>query len=332
MKDKLTTASLIAPVLVLMLVLCLGSFVADAQQSTVPRVGWLAGGSPPAFQHITEAFLQGMREHGYINGQNFVLEIRAAEGRFDRLPGLAADLVRSKVAVILVGANGPLQAAKDATNTIPIVIASVADPVGMGYIASLERPGGNITGVSSGTIPGTRVLELIKEIVPKMSRLAVLANPGDGFAARALKDWQQLASAAGIEAQPFEVDKPEGLEEAFAGLARARADALVVVPEALMFSSRARIANLASKNMLPAIYSFKEHVDSGGLISYGIDLTDIFLRSAGHVDKILKGANPAELPVELPTKYELAINLATAKALGLTIPASLRAKADRLVK
>src|SRR5882724_10605222 len=148
MKDKLTTASLIAPVLVLMLVLCLGSFVADAQQSTVPRVGWLAGGSPPAFQHITEAFLQGMREHGYINGQNFVLEIRAAEGRFDRLPGLAADLVRSKVAVILVGANGPLQAAKDATNTIPIVIASVADrsawaasPVSSGPAAiSLECP------------------------------------------------------------------------------------------------------------------------------------------------------------------------------------------------
>src|SRR3989454_12392128 len=171
----------IVAVLVLLLMFCFGSLLADAQQSTVPRVGWLAGGSPPAFQHITEAFLQGMREHGYINGQNFVLEIRAAEGRFDRLPGLAADLVRSKVAVILVGANGPLQAAKDATNTIPIVIASVADPVGMGYIASLERPGGNITGVSSGTIPGTRVLELIKEIVPKMSRLAVLANPGDGF-------------------------------------------------------------------------------------------------------------------------------------------------------
>jgi len=332
MKDKLTTASIIATLLVLILVLCLGPFVAGAQQSTVPRVGFLAGGSPPAFQHLIEAFRQGMRERGYIDGQNFVIEIRAAEGRFDRLPGLAADLVRSKVAVIVVGANGPLQAAKDATNTIPIVIASVGDPVGMGYIASLERPGGNIAGVAGGAVPSAKLLELIKEIVPKMSRLAVLANPGDGFAARALKDWQQLASAAGIETQPFEVDKPEGFEEAFVGMARARADALVVVPDALMFSSRARIANLASKNRLPAIYSFKEYVDSGGLISYGIDLTDIFRRSAGHVDKILKGANPAELPVELPTKYELAINLATAKALGLTIPASLRAKADRLVE
>src|SRR2546425_6544663 len=181
MKDKLTTAFLIAPVLVLVLVLCLGSFVADAQQPPPPRVGWLAGGSPPAFEHLTEAFRQGMRERGYVDGQNFVLEIRAAEGRFDRLPGLAADLVRSKVAVIVVGATSPLRAAKDATNAIPIVIAGVGDPVGTGYVASLERPGGNITGVSSGTIPRTRVLELIKEIVPKMSRLAVLANPGDGF-------------------------------------------------------------------------------------------------------------------------------------------------------
>src|SRR2546425_5800736 len=181
MKDKLTTASLIATVLVLMLLLCLGSFLSDAQQSTVSRVGFLAGGSPPAFQHLIEAFRQGMRERGYIDGQNFVIEIRAAEGRFDRLPGLAADLVRGKVAVIVVGATSPLRAAKDATNTVPIVIAGVGDPVGTGYVASLERPGGNITGVSSGTIPRTRVLELIKEIVPKMSRLAVLANPGDGF-------------------------------------------------------------------------------------------------------------------------------------------------------
>jgi len=321
----------IVAVLVLLLMFCFGSLLADAQQPTVPRVGWLAGGSPPAFQHLIEAFRQGMRERGYIDGQNFVLEIRAAEGRFERLPGLAADLVSSKVAVILVGATGPLRAAKDATNTIPIVMASVSDPVGTGYIASLERPGGNITGVTSG-IQRPRVLELIKEIVPKMSRLAVLANPGDGGAARALKDWQQRASAAGIEAQPFEVDKPEGFEEAFAGMARARADALVVVPDALMFSSRARIATLASKNRLPAIYSQKEYVDSGGLISYGIDLTDVFRRSAGHVDRILKGANPAELAVELSTKNELAINLATAKALGLTIPASLRAKADRLVE
>src|SRR5438128_514421 len=209
MKDKLTTASLIATVLVLMLVLCLGSFVADAQQSTVPRVGFLAGGSPPAFQHLIEAFRQGMRERGYIDGQDFVIEIRAAEGRFDRLPGLAADLVRSKVAVILVGATGPLQAAKDATNTIPIVMASVRDPVGTGHIASLERPGGNITGVADGGVPRTRLLELIKEAVPTVSRLAVLANPSDAAAVRAVKDWQQIARSAGIEALPFEVDKPE---------------------------------------------------------------------------------------------------------------------------
>src|SRR2546428_2828661 len=219
MKDKLTTASLIAPVLVLMLVLCLGSFVADAQQSTVPRVGWLAGGSPPAFQHITEAFLQGMREHGYIDGQNFVLEIRAAEGRFDRLPGLAADLVRSKVAVILVGATGPLQAAKDATNTIPIVIASVRDPVGTGHIASLERPGGKITGVAEGAVPRTRLLELIKEAVPTGSRLAVLANPGDAAAVRAVKDWQGGAGAARGGDPPLAGGKTHGVEEGFAGVA-----------------------------------------------------------------------------------------------------------------
>jgi len=160
MKDKLTTAFLIAPVLVLMLVLCFGSLLADAQQSTVPRVGFLAGGSPPAFQHLIEAFRQGMRERGYIDGQNFVIEVRAAESRFDRLPGLAADLVRSKVAVIVVGATGPLRAAKDATNTIPIVMASVGDPVGTGFIASLERPGGNITGVAGGAVPSAKLLEL----------------------------------------------------------------------------------------------------------------------------------------------------------------------------
>src|SRR2546426_5712621 len=281
MKDKLTTASLIATVLVLMLVLCLGSFVADAQQSTVPRVGFLAGGSPPAFQHLIEAFRQGMRERGYIDGQNFVIEIRAAEGRFDRLPGLAADLVRSKVDVILVGATAPLRAAKDATNTVPIVIAGVGDPVGAGFIASLERPGGNITGVSGGTVPRTRVLELIKEAAPNVSRLAVLGNPDDGNAARALKDWQQIAMGAGIEAHPFEVNKPEGFEEAFAGIARARAGALVVVPDALMFSSRARIANLAAKNGLPAIYGQKEYVEAGGLVSYGGDSGDLFRRAAG---------------------------------------------------
>src|SRR5207244_11935651 len=176
----------IVAVLVILLMFCVGALLADAQQSTVPRVGFLAGGSPPAFQHLIEAFRHGMRERGYIDGQNFVIEVRAAEGRFDRLPGLAADLVRSKVAVIVVGATSPLRAAKDATNAIPIVIAGVGDPVGTGYVASLERPGGNITGVSSGTIPRTRVLDLIKEIVPKMSRLAVLANPGGGFAARGL--------------------------------------------------------------------------------------------------------------------------------------------------
>src|SRR3989441_1489531 len=236
MKDKLTTASLIAPVLVLMLLLCLGSLLADAQQSTVPRVGFLAGGSPPAFQHFIEAFRQGMRERGYIDGQNFVLEIRAAEGRFDRLPGLAADLVRSKVAVILVGATGPLQAAKDATNTIPIVIASVRDPVGTGHIASLERPGGKITGVAEGAVPRTRLLELIKEAVPTVSRLAVLANPGDAAAVRAGKDWQGVARAARLETPPVEGGKAHRVGEAVAGIARGRARTPRGVRRGLMFS------------------------------------------------------------------------------------------------
>ena len=190
----------IVAVLVILLMFCFGSLLADAQQSTVPRVGFLAGGSPPAFQHLIEAFRHGMRERGYIDGQNFVIEVRAAESRFDRLPGLAADLVRSKVAVIVVGATGPLRAAKDATNTIPIVMAGVGDPVGTGFIASLERPGGNITGVAGGAVPSAKLLELIKEVVPAVSRLAVLANSGDGFAARALKDWQQIAIGARIEA------------------------------------------------------------------------------------------------------------------------------------
>src|SRR5256886_2575309 len=322
----------IVAVLVILLMFSFGSLVADAQQSPVPRVGFLAGGPAPACQHLIEAFRQGMRERGYIDGQNFVMETGAAEGRFDRPPALAADLVRSKVDVILVGATAPLRAAKDATNTAPIVIAGVGDPVGTGFIASLERPGGNITGVAGSAVAKTRLLELIKEAVPTMSRLAVLANPGDAGAVRSVKDWQVVASAAGIEARPFEVDKPDGFEAAFADMARARADTLVVVGDALMFSSRARIVSLASKNRLPAMYPQKEYVNAGGLISYGTDLADIFRRSAGHVDKILKGANPAELAVEPPTKYELAINLATAKTLGLTIPASLRAKVDVLVE
>src|SRR3989449_6185603 len=169
----------IVAVVVILLMFCFGSLLADAQQSTVPRVGFLAGGSPPAFQHLIEAFRQGMGERGYIDGQNFVIEIRAAEGRFDRLSGLAAELVRSNVDVILVGATAPLRAAKDATNTVPIVIAGVGDPVGTGFIASLEWPGGNITGLAGSAVAKTRLLELIKEAVPTMSRLAVLANPGD---------------------------------------------------------------------------------------------------------------------------------------------------------
>src|SRR2546426_298345 len=260
MKDKLTTAFLIAPVLVLSLVLYLGSLGANAQQSIGPRVGFLAGGSPPAFQHLIEAFRQGMRERGYMDGQNFVIEIRAAESRFDRLPGLAADLVRSKVDVILVGATAPLRAAKDATNTVPIVIAGVGDPVGTGFIASLERPGGNITGEAGSAVAKTRLLELIKEAVPTMSRLAVLANPGDAGAVRSVKDWQVVASAAGIEARPFEADKPDGFAEAFAGMARARADTLVGSGDALMFSSPARILRLVRKNRLPAMYPPKEYV------------------------------------------------------------------------
>src|SRR5438132_930416 len=212
----------IVAVLVILLIFCFGSLLADAQQSTVPRVGFLAGGSPPAFQHLIEAFRQGMRERGYIDGQNFVIEVRAAESRFDRLPGLAADLVRSKVAVIVVGATGPLRAAKDATNTIPIIMACLCDPVGTGFIASLERPGGNITGVAGGAVPSAKLLELIKEVVPAVSRLAVLANSGDGFAARALKDWQQIAIGARIEAQPCEGDQQEGLAEPFDGEVRGR--------------------------------------------------------------------------------------------------------------
>src|SRR2546428_3126291 len=222
MKDNLTTASLIATVLVLMLVLCLGSFVADAQQSTVPRVGVMAGGLPPAFQQLIEAFRQGNRERGYIDGQNFVIEIRAAEGRFDRLPGLAADLVRSKVDVILVGATAPLRAEKDATNTVPIVIAGVGDPVGTGFIASLERPGGNITGLAGSAVAKTRLLELIKEAVPTMSRLAVLANPGDAGAVRSVKDLQVVASAARVAVRAFEGDNADGVEKGFPGVAQVR--------------------------------------------------------------------------------------------------------------
>jgi putative tryptophan/tyrosine transport system substrate-binding protein len=330
MKKKITVLTLCA----MLFALCLR---AEAQQAKkVPRIGYLTGSSPSARSARIEAFGQGLRELGYVEGKNIVIEYRYAEGKLDRMTELAADLVRLNVEVIVTG--GPLvtRAAKEATTTIPIVMTQDADPVGSGFVASLARPGGNITGLStlSPEINGKR-LELLKEIVPKLSRVAVLGTSTRPGTAQELKEVELAAGAFGVELQYLDVLDPKDIETAFRAASKGRVDAvLMLVSGGIVDAHRTTIVELAVKTRLPVIYGTggRAFVETGGLMSYGVNINDLDRRAATYVDKILKGTKPADLPVEQPTKFEFIINLKAAKQIGLAIPPNILARADRVIR
>jgi len=310
---------------------------AEAQQAAkAPRIGFLSLNLAPN-PHLHEAFRQGLRDLGYVEGRNVVIERRDAEGKLDRLPGLAAELVALKVDVIVTGGGTPpALAAKQATKTIPIVFASAPDPVTDGLVTSLARPGGNVTGPSNlnPELVG-KCLEQLKQAVPGVSRIAVLWQPGimhERTEKDMLKAADVAARALGVRLQVAEARGPADFDRAFSNITRARAGSLTVLPSAMFFSERRHLVDLAAKNRLPAVYPQREFVEAGGLMSYGPNLADLFRRAATYVDKILKGVKPADLPVEQPTKFELVINLKTAKALGLTIPPSLLQRADEVIQ
>jgi putative ABC transport system substrate-binding protein len=309
--------------------------VADAQSGRVFRVGILATGSStdPSSVHVLGAFFQRLRELGYVEGQNLTVERRFAEGKYERFPDLAADLVRLKVDIIVAAGGLSPFAAQRATKTIPIVMTNQADPVGSGLVASLARPGGNITGLSLliSEIVGKQ-LELFKEVIPKVSRVAVLRNPANKTHALSLKEVEVAARSLRFQPQSFDARGSGEFDGAFAAMTRERAGALLVLSDPMFWFNRTRIADLAAKQRLPTMFAQREHAEAGGLMAYGANLSDTLRQAATFVDKILKGAKPADLPVEQPTKFELVINLKTAKALGLTIPPSLLGRADEVIR
>jgi putative ABC transport system substrate-binding protein len=324
----------IKAIVILIVGLALASFhLAEAQQPPkVPRIGFL-GASISATVARTEAFRQGLRELGYVEGKNIVIEYRDAEGKLDRLPSLAADLVRLKVEVIVTGGSINTRAAKEATVTIPIVMAQDNDPVGNGFVASLARPGGNITGLATlaPEISGKQ-LELLKEIAPKLSRVAVFGTSTFPGNAQSLKEAELAAGAFKVQLQYLDVLGPKDIETAFRAAGKGRADAVLVLVTPVLNSQRTQVVDLAVKSRLPAIYPFPEYVETGRLMSYGTSRTDSFRRAATYVDKILKGRKPADLPVEQPKTFELIINLKTARQIGLTIPPNVLVRADRVIK
>ena len=309
--------------------------VIDAQPAgDARRLGYLSNTSRGGSAHLLEAFRQGLRELGWVEGQNIVIEYRWAEGRSARLPGLADELVRLKVEVIVAAATPPALAAKNATNAIPIVMVSAADPVRIGLIASLARPGGNLTGTSFdvGLEIFAKQLELLTETLPKVRRVAVLSNSGNPAQEVGVANVKTAARSLGLQLQLLPVSGPNKFDTAFAAMKNEYADALLVLGDSMFNLHRARLADLAAKNRMPSMYSFRDAVEAGALMSYGPSLPDIFRRAASFVDKILKGAKPADLPVEQPTKFELVINLRTAKALGLSVPQPLLLRADQVVE
>jgi ABC-type uncharacterized transport system substrate-binding protein len=306
---------------------------AGAQQAgKVPRIGFLfSGDSGPARE--VDTFRQGLRDLGYIEGQNIAIEYRFAGGQVERLPELAAELVRLKLDVIVAPYTPPALAAKRATSTIPIVFAVVADAVGAGLIANFARPDRNITGLTSSSAElGGKRLELLKEVVPKASRVAVLYNPADRSNVLVLKQLQESAPTLGLTLQPLEVREPREFEGAFLAMTRERAHAMFGIPGVLTFEHRKVLVDLAAKRRIPAMWGHRQFVDAGGLMSYAVNVYDQIRQTAVYVDKILKGAKPADLPVEQPTTFELVINLKTAKALGLTIPPSVLGRADQVIE
>jgi ABC-type uncharacterized transport system substrate-binding protein len=303
---------------------------ARAQQAgKVPRIGFLRAGQPPTAW--VEALRQGLRELGYVHGQNVVVEFRFTDGSLDQLPQLAEALVQSRVSVILASSSPSAVAAKKATTSVPIVFVNVYDPVELGLVASLGHPGGNITGLSySAADLGGKRLERLRELVPKLRRVAVLSHPETPSTPKQLEEVEVAARALGIQLQPVPVRSPHDFESAFKAVSGA--DGLMPLDVAFFTTHRARLVELAVTSRLPVVYGNREMVEAGGLMSYGVDFADLYRRAATYVDKILKGAKPGDLPVEQPTKFELVINLKTAKALDLTLPPSLLARADQLIQ
>jgi putative tryptophan/tyrosine transport system substrate-binding protein len=306
---------------------------AQAQQSAkIPQIGYLNGGFLSGIAGRIEAFRQGLRELNYVEGKNIVIDWLSAEGKGDRLPELAAELLRRKVDVIVTSGGNPTRAAKAATSTIPIVMTNDGDPVGDGLVASLARPGGNITGLSTFApeLSGKR-LEILREIVPKLSRVAVLGTR-DTPGSPTLRELERAAKAFGVKLQYLNVQNPKDIETAFRAASKERADAVLTVGNPILASQRTQIAEFAVKNRLPAIYHQSFYAEAGGLMFYGVNQLDLDRRAVTYVDKILKGAKPAELPVEQPSKFEFIINLKGAKQIGLTIPPNVLVRADRVIR
>lgn len=317
-----------------LLVLGAAPLASKAQQAgKIPRIGLLSAAPFSSITARTDAFRKGLRDLGYVEGQNILLEWRAADDRGDRLPGLAAELVRLQVAVIVTADGSAAVAAARSTRTIPIVMGQSGDPVAIGLVANLARPGGNVTGLStlSAELPAKQV-DLLKEAIPKLARLAALSNSDNPSTVVALGHVKTAASALGLQLQAIDVRDPKEFDNAFSAMTRARADALVVLPDPMFLTQRTRVAQLAAKSRLPAIYGIPEHAEAGGLMAYAASRTELFQRAATYVDKILKGAKPGDIPIEQATRFELVINLKTAKALGVNISQSLLVRADRIIE
>jgi putative ABC transport system substrate-binding protein len=327
MKRKITVPSLCA----MLFALCVS---AEAQQpAKVPRVGVLLALSHSAISDRIQAFREGLRDLGYVEGKTIVVEYRYADGKFERLPDLATELAGLKVDVIVTGGPTATRPAKKATATIPIVMAQDTDPVGNGFVASLARPGGNVTGLSNyhPDLSGKQ-LELLKEVVPKLARVAVLGNSSEPGNAQALEETKLAGAALKLKLQFLDVRELQDIETAFHAATEGRADALLVLSSPIVTSQRTQVAQLAIKNRLPVMYQVSESVEAGGLMTYGVSTADLWRRSATYVDKILKGRKPADLPVEQPKKFEFIINLKAAKQIGLTIPPNVLARADKVIK
>ena len=320
--------------LAVMAVLAGYSAIVEAQQPTkIPRIGFL-GGSLSVNAARIEAFRQGLRELGYVEGKNIVIEWRHHDGKVDRLPALAAELVRLKVDIIITSGPPAARAAKEATVTIPIVMTQVGDPVGSGFVASLARPGGNITGLSTlaPELSGKR-LEILREVVPKLSRVAVLGTSTTPGYAQVLREIALAAGALKVQLQYLDVLSPKDIETAFRAAGKGRAEAvLMMVAGSIVGAHQTQILDLVVKSRLPAIYNQREYIEAGGLMSYGVSVTDLDRRAATYVDKILKGTKPADIPVEQPMKFEFVINLKAAKQIGLTIPPNVLVRADKVIK
>jgi len=307
---------------------------ADAQQAAkVPRIGFLGNSTAALEANLVGPFREGLRELGYVEGRNILIEYRWAEGKNERLPALIAELIALKVDVIVTAGTPAALAVKKATTSIPLVMAAAGDPIGVGLVASLARPGGNVTGLSAiaPELEGKR-LELLREVVPKLSHIAVLWNPDNPFQPGSLKETRAAAQVLGIKVQLLGVRTAEDFPAAFAAILKERPDALLVLADRIFLHNRARIVDFEAKRRLPGMYPYRELVEAGGLMSFGPSYADMHRRAATYVDKILKAAKPADLPVEQPTKFDLVINLKTAKALGLTIPPSLLGRADEVIQ